>query len=71
MLKFTKLFNWLTLTKLTLNIKNTCFFCPYQLNIHGGEALKELLLSQETFPKNNFTSSLTLLGCVILGTLQA
>ena len=37
-------------------------------NIDRGEALKELLLSQETFFKDNFMSSLMLLGCVILGT---
>lgn len=36
--------------------------------IHGDEALKELLFSQETFFKDNFMSSLVLLGCVILGT---
>jgi len=40
---------------------------PHQANIHGDEALKELLLSQETF-KDNFMSSLVRLGCVILGT---
>ena len=44
------------------------FFLSFIDNIDDGSSLKTLLLAQENFFKENFISSLMLLGCVILAT---